>query len=121
VLGGPRCGPPSPLVGPGTLLRRGVVTQADLKAPLAYSTIEPLACARRWSPTPLPPRPWCAAEPRRIQGLAFLVAGAVEHETGTRDLRLGGSGGSCRSRLVAGWPSSMAALPLGGFLGKEAG
>ena len=57
------------------------------------------------------------------KGALFLIAGTLEHETGTRDVKdLGGSGTRCRQPRIAGLLAacSMAGVPMfAGFVGKE--
>ena len=100
--------------------------QSDLKRLLAYSTISHLGLitllfgsTARW------PRSGCLPhhEPRDIQGLIFMAAGIIDHETGTRDI--GRLNGLIRAMprtgalaLVA--TGAMAGVPLlNGFLSKE--
>ena len=117
-------------LGMVTLVVGGVLAlrQHDLKALLAYSTVSQLGMmmALYGLGTEL------AAEAATLQlmshatfkGSMFLVAGAIEHETGTRDLRrLGGLAGAMPGLAVV---AAIAALssggipPLNGFVSKEA-
>jgi multicomponent Na+:H+ antiporter subunit A len=99
----------------------------DLKGVLAYSTVSALGILMLL---------FGAGRPDAVaaglayllahacyKGALFLVAGAVEHETGTRDLaRLGGLRRAMPATAVAGAlaAASMAGLPLfAGFVAKE--
>ena len=117
------------ILGMATLVIGGVLAlrQHDLKALLAYSTVSQLGMmvALYGLGTEL------AAQAATLhlmshatfKGAMFLVAGAIEHETGTRDLRrLGGLVGAMPGLAVV---ATIAALssggipPLSGFVSKE--
>lgn len=117
-------------VGLGTLLvGTGLaVVQTDLKALLAYSTIGALGLVTAligWGTAGAAAAAMAyMLNHASFKGALFLVAGAVEHEAGTRQIdRLGGlrrvmpvTMGVASAAVL-----SMAALPpLGGFLSKEA-
>jgi len=108
----------------GTLL---ALRQTDLKLILAYTTVASLGLMVMLTGTSLP----VAIEGAVLylfahslfKGCLFMVAGTVDHETGTRDIT--GLGGLRRlmpitfaAAFVAAW--SMGGLPLTiGFIGKE--
>ncbi len=117
-------------VGLATLLTGAglAIVQPDLKALLAYSTIGALGLAVAligWgTPAAVAAATAYIVNHAAFKGALFLVAGAVEHETGTRRIdRLGGLGRNMP--LLAGTATlaavSLAGLPpSGGFLSKEA-
>jgi NADH:ubiquinone oxidoreductase subunit 5 (subunit L)/multisubunit Na+/H+ antiporter MnhA subunit/multisubunit Na+/H+ antiporter MnhB subunit len=117
-------------VGLATLLVGGAlaVAQADLKALLAYSTIGALGLATAligWqTPDAVAAAMAYVVVHAAFKGALFLVAGAVEHQTGTRRIeRLGDLRRTMPVTLgvAAAASLSMAAIPpFGGFLGKEA-
>ncbi|MDR7543742.1 MAG: proton-conducting transporter membrane subunit [Armatimonadota bacterium] len=117
-------------VGLATLLLGGSLAmgQADLKALLAYSTIGALGLATALIGWKTPGAVAAAAAyiivHGAFKGALFLVAGAVEHETGLRDIeRLGNLRRAMPVTMgVAAVASlSMAAVPpFAGFLAKEA-
>ena len=117
-------------VGLGTLLvGTGLaVAQTDLKALLAYSTIGALGLVTAligWGTAGAAAAAMAyMLNHAAFKGALFLVAGAVEHETGTRQIdRLGALGRRMpvTMGIAAAATLSMAALPpFGGFLSKEA-
>jgi multicomponent K+:H+ antiporter subunit A len=102
--------------------------QTDLKALLAYSTVGALGLATAligWgTPAAVAAAMVYVANHAAFKGTLFLIAGAVEHETGTRSIP--DLGGLRRAMPVTAGVATMAALsmagipPLGGFLSKEA-
>lgn len=117
-------------VGLATLMAGAglAVVQPDLKALLAYSTVGALGLATAligWgTPAAVAAAMAYIVNHAAFKGALFLVAGAVEHETGTRRIdRLGDLG---RTMPVLAGVAVLAALslaglpPSGGFLSKEA-
>lgn len=117
-------------VGMATLLVGAALAlvQTDLKGLLAYSTVGGLGLATAligWgTPAAVAAAMVYVLNHAAFKGTLFLVAGAVEHETGTRAIdRLGGLR---RAMPVTGGIAALAALsmaglpPFGGFLSKEA-
>jgi multicomponent Na+:H+ antiporter subunit A len=116
-------------VGGLTLVWGGLLAckQTDLKALLAYSTVSQLGLIMLLlglhTETALLAAFVHIINHAAFKGALFLVAGAVEHATGTRDLReLGGlqavmpltaSAATLAALSMAGLP------PLGGFISKE--
>jgi NADH:ubiquinone oxidoreductase subunit 5 (subunit L)/multisubunit Na+/H+ antiporter MnhA subunit len=117
-------------VGLGTLVLGAAmaIVQTDLKALLAYATVGALGLATALvgigTPAALGAAMAHIVAHAAYKGALFLVAGAVEHETGTRQTdRLAALGGAMPvTAAVAGAATlSMAALPpFVGFLTKEA-
>lgn len=116
-------------IGGVTLVWGGVLAckQTDLKALLAYSTVSQLGLilvllALR-TPTASVAALLHIVNHAAFKGALFLTAGAVEHATGTRDLRqLGGLRAAMPVTAAAAFFAtlSMAGLPpLGGFVSKE--
>jgi multicomponent Na+:H+ antiporter subunit A len=103
------------------------LTETDLKRVLAYSTVSALGLMMMLLGVGAPAAITAAlvylVAHACYKGALFLVAGTLEHETGTRDLRdLGGLGRSMRRLAAAGAlaAASMAGVPLFlGFTGKE--
>jgi multicomponent Na+:H+ antiporter subunit A len=116
-------------VGGLTLLWGGALAckQTDLKALLAYSTVSQLGLIMLLLGVRTEMALLAAflhiVNHAAFKGALFLTAGAVEHETGTRDLReLGGLWKMMPLTVVAVTLAalSMAGLPpLGGFVSKE--
>jgi multicomponent K+:H+ antiporter subunit A len=117
-------------VGVATLLAGAALAlvQTDLKGLLAYSTVGALGLATAllgWgTPAAAAAAMVFVLNHAAFKGTLFLVAGAVEHETGTRVIdRLGGLR---RAMPVTCGIAALAALsmaglpPFGGFLSKEA-
>lgn len=117
-------------VGVATLLAGAALAlvQTDLKGLLAYSTVGALGLATAllgWgTPAAAAAAMVFVLNHAAFKGALFLVAGAVEHETGTRVIdRLGGLR---RAMPVTCGIAALAALsmaglpPFGGFLSKEA-
>lgn len=117
-------------VGLATLLAGAALAlvQTDLKGLLAYSTVGALGLATAllgWgTPAAAAAAMVFVLNHAAFKGTLFLVAGAVEHETGTRVIaRLGGLR---RAMPVTFGIAALAALsmaglpPFGGFLSKEA-
>lgn len=103
------------------------VAEADLKRVLAYSTVSALGLLMMLlgigTPAAITAALVYLIAHACYKGALFLVAGTIEHETGTRDVTdLGGLCQSmpviaCAGALAAG---SMAGIPLFlGFIGKE--
>lgn len=103
------------------------VAQSDLKRLLAYSTVGALGTLTLLIGIDSPLSSLALAAflltHSLYKGGLFLVAGAVDHETGTRDIdELGGLAGKMRFTFLAAALAglSMAGLPpLLGFVGKE--
>jgi multicomponent Na+:H+ antiporter subunit A len=103
------------------------ITETDLKRILAYSTISALGILMLLfaiaTPTAVTAGLVYLLAHACYKGALFLVAGAVEHETGARDVsRLAGLRSAMpMTALVAGLAAaSMAGIPLfGGFIAKE--
>jgi multicomponent Na+:H+ antiporter subunit A len=116
-------------VGIITLIWGGVLAckQTDLKALLAYSTVSQLGLIMLLlglrTDTALLAALLHIVNHAAFKGALFLTAGAVEHATGTRDLReLGGLRTAMPLTALAATLAalSMAGLPpLGGFVSKE--
>ncbi len=116
-------------VGAITLVWGGVIAckQTDLKALLAYSTVSQLGLIMLLLSTRTETALLAAflhiVNHAAFKGALFLTAGAVEHETGSRNLReLGGLRTTMPVTAVAATLAalSMAGLaPLGGFVSKE--
>ncbi len=116
--------------GLATLLVGGslALVATDLKGLLAYSTVGALGLATAllgWgTPAAVGAAMVFVLNHAAFKGALFLVAGAVEHETGTRVIdRLGGlrRGMPLTFGVAALAAFSMAGLPpFGGFLSKEA-
>ena len=116
-------------VGALTLLWGGAIAckQTDLKALLAYSTVSQLGLIMLLLGVHTQIAVLAAllhiVNHAAFKGALFLTAGAVEHATGTRDLRhLGGLRAAMPWTAVAAVLAalSMAGLPpLGGFVSKE--
>jgi multicomponent Na+:H+ antiporter subunit A len=116
-------------VGSVTLLWGGILAckQADLKALLAYSTVSQLGLIMLLlgvqSEIALLAALLHIVNHATFKGSLFLAAGAIEHSTGTRDLRaLGGLRTAMPLTMIAATLAglSMAGLPpLGGFVSKE--
>jgi multicomponent Na+:H+ antiporter subunit A len=116
-------------VGAVTMLVGGglALGQSDLKRILAYSTVSALGMLTLFlglgGPLAVQAAMAFLAGHALYKGALFLVAGALDHETGTRDVdRLGGLGRLMPvTALVAGAAAlSMAGLPpLFGFIAKE--
>ncbi len=115
--------------GAATLLTGGVMAlgQSDLKRILAFSTVGVLGLLTLLLGlgTPIAARAFAVTLLAHAfyKGTLFLVAGNVDHATGTRDVdRLGGLGGvmprSAAAAAVAA-VSMAGAPPLFGFLAKE--
>lgn len=108
----------------GALLAIG---QVDLKKLLAYTTVSSLGTMVMllgWgSPLAVKAAMLYLLAHALYKGALFLVAGAVDHETGTRDVsKLGGLGGAMPRTVVAAAVAglSMAGLPPAlGFIAKE--
>ncbi|MGH2372559.1 MAG: hydrogen gas-evolving membrane-bound hydrogenase subunit E [bacterium] len=104
------------------------LVQTDLKALLAYSTVGALGLATAligWgTPVAVAAAMVHVLNHAAFKGTLFLIAGAVEHETGTRAIdRLAGLGRvmPVTMGIAAIAALSMAGLPpFGGFLSKEA-
>lgn len=132
----------TPLLGATTLWTVGVVTagavtmivgawravaETDLKRVLAYSTVSALGLLMMLlglgSEEALIAALVYLVAHACYKGALFLIAGTLEHETGTRDIReLGGLRKAMPALALAGLLSalSMAGLPLfAGFVGKE--
>jgi multicomponent Na+:H+ antiporter subunit A len=103
------------------------MTETDLKRILAYTTISALGVLMLLfalgTPTAVTAGLVYLLAHACYKGALFLVAGAIEHETGARDVsRLAGLGRVMpMTALVAGLAAaSMAGIPLfGGFIAKE--
>ncbi|HWR50597.1 MAG TPA: proton-conducting transporter membrane subunit, partial [Bryobacteraceae bacterium] len=103
------------------------LTETDLKRVLAYSTVSALGLIMMLLGVGAPAAIGAAlvylVAHACYKGALFLVAGTLEHETGTRDVRdLGGLGRSMPAVAMAGAlaAASMAGVPLFlGFTGKE--
>ncbi|MEW6296309.1 MAG: hydrogen gas-evolving membrane-bound hydrogenase subunit E [Thermodesulfobacteriota bacterium] len=116
-------------IGGLTLLWGGMVAckQTDLKALLAYSTVSQLGLIMLLlglrTETAFLAALLHIVNHAAFKGALFLTAGAVEHATGTRDLRrLGGLRAAMPLTTAAALLAtlSMAGLPpLGGFVSKE--
>ena len=116
-------------VGAATMLVGGylALTQTDLKRLLAYSTVSALGMLTLLiglgSPHALEAAIVLLLAHGLYKGALFLVAGALDHETGTRDItQLGGLFPAMRLTAVAAGIAalSMAGLPpLFGFISKE--
>ena len=116
-------------VGGLTLLWGGALAckQTDLKALLAYSTVSQLGLIMLLlgvgTQTALLAALLHIVNHAAFKGALFLTAGAVEHATGTRDLRA--LGGLRAAMPLAALAATLAALsmaglpPLGGFVSKE--
>ena len=121
-----------PLVslGMGTLVIGGLLAlrQTDLKALLAYSTVSQLgmivALYALGTQAAVLAATLHLVSHATFKGGMFLVAGAIEHESGTRDLRrLGGLAGAMPALAVVATVvalSSGGIPPLNGFVSKEA-
>jgi multicomponent Na+:H+ antiporter subunit A len=119
------------LVAAGTLTMVGAawraVLETDLKRVLAYSTVSALGVLMLLlgvgSRAAVIAAVAYTLAHACYKGALFLVAGAVDHEAGTRDLAvLGGLGRSMRRTAVAALlaAGSMVSLPLTlGFIAKE--
>lgn len=117
-------------VGLATLLVGAslALVQADLKGLLAYSTVGALGLATAllgWgTPAAAAAAMVFVLNHAAFKGTLFLVAGAVEHETGTRVISH--LGGLRRAMPITFGVAALAALsmaglpPFGGFLSKEA-
>ena len=132
----------TPIVG-GTMLWTGTITivgavtmlvgagramiETDLKRVLAYSTISALGILMLLfaigTPAAVTAGLTYLLAHACYKGALFLVAGAVEHETGTRDVSmLAACAARCPTTAVAAGlaAASMAGIPLfGGFIAKE--
>ena len=116
-------------VGAVTMLVGGYLAllQTDLKRLLAYSTVSALGMLTLLiglgSPHALEAAIIFLLAHSLYKGALFLVAGALDHETGTRDVtRLSGLFSAMRLTAIAGGVAamSMAGLPpLFGFISKE--
>ncbi|MBN2119228.1 MAG: putative monovalent cation/H+ antiporter subunit A [Anaerolineales bacterium] len=116
-------------VGAATMLVGGylALSQTDLKRLLAYSTVSALGMLTLLiglgSPHALEAAIVLLLAHGLYKGALFLVAGALDHETGTRDItQLGGLFSAMKLTAIAGGIAalSMAGLPpLFGFLSKE--
>jgi multicomponent Na+:H+ antiporter subunit A len=103
------------------------IIETDLKRILAYSTISALGILMLLFSVGTPAAVTAGlaylVAHACYKGALFLVAGAVEHETGTRDVSmLGGLGRTMPTTAVAAGvaAASMAGIPLfGGFIAKE--
>lgn len=117
------------LTGAVTLLLGAwmALSQTDLKRLLAYSTVSMLGLLTLLgglrTPLALEAAVVFLFAHALYKGALFMVAGAVDHETGTRDVtRLGGLARRMPQTAAAALPAglSMAALPpLFGFIAKE--
>ncbi len=116
-------------VGAATMLVGGylALTQTDLKRLLAYSTVSALGMLTMLiglgSKHALEAAVVLLLAHGLYKGALFLVAGALDHETGTRDVtQLGGLFSKMKLTAIAGGIASlsMAGLPpLFGFISKE--
>jgi multicomponent Na+:H+ antiporter subunit A len=116
-------------VGAVTMLVGGylALSQTDLKRLLAYSTVSALGLLTLLiglgSPHALEAAVVLLLAHGLYKGTLFLVAGILDHETGTRDItQLGGLFSSMQRTAIAGGLAafSMAGLPpLFGFIAKE--
>jgi multicomponent Na+:H+ antiporter subunit A len=116
-------------IGATTMLAGGylALTQTDLKRLLAYSTVSALGMLTLLiglgSQFALKAAVVLLLAHGLYKGALFLVAGALDHETGTRDIRqLGGLFPKMRLTALSGGLAalSMAGLPpLFGFISKE--
>jgi len=116
-------------VGSVTMVAGGVqgLSKVDLKQILAYSTVSVLGILMQLigagTPVALTAMAVFVAAHGLYKGALFLVAGAVDHEAGTREVtRLGGLWKAMPVTATAGLLAalSMAGLPpLFGFVGKE--
>lgn len=116
-------------VGAVTMLVGGflALSQTDLKRLLAYSTVSALGLLTLLiglaSPHALEAAVVLLLAHGLYKGALFLVAGILDHETGTRDItQLGGLFSSMQRTAIAGGLAalSMAGLPpLFGFIAKE--
>jgi multicomponent Na+:H+ antiporter subunit A len=116
-------------VGAATMLIGGYLSlqQTDLKRLLAYSTVSALGLLTLMigfsSPHALEAAIIFLLAHSLYKGALFLVAGALDHETGTRDItQLSGLFPAMRNTAMAGMIAalSMAGLPpLFGFISKE--
>jgi len=116
-------------VGAATMITGALLAlpQTDLKRLLAYSTVSALGTLTLLLGLGTKPAMTAAAVFMIVhslyKGALFMVAGAVDHETGTRDVRA--LGGLRRVMPVTALAAGAAALsmsgfpPLLGFLGKE--
>jgi multicomponent Na+:H+ antiporter subunit A len=104
------------------------VQETDLKRILAYSTLSALGVLTMLlgvgTPEAIVAAVTYLVAHAAYKGALFLVAGAVDHETGTRDITvLGGLRGTMPITALAGGAAaiSMAGVPLTfGFVGKDA-
>lgn len=118
-----------PLFGGATLLVGGIlaIRQTDLKLMLAYTTVASLGLLVMLTGTSLEGAIVGAVAylfaHSLFKGALFMVAGAVDHETGTRDItRLGGLRAAMPITFAAALAGavSMAGLPpMVGFVAKE--
>ncbi len=116
-------------VGAATMLVGGylALTQTDLKRLLAYSTVSALGMLTMLiglgSKHALEAAVVLLLAHGLYKGALFLVAGAVDHETGTRDVtQLGGLFSKMRLTAIAGGIASLSMMglpPLFGFISKE--
>jgi multicomponent Na+:H+ antiporter subunit A len=103
------------------------IAETDLKRVLAYSTVSALGLLTMLLGSGAEDAITAAlvylVAHACYKGALFLIAGTLEHETGTRDvLELGGLRGAMPATALAGLLAalSMAGLPLfAGFIGKE--
>ncbi|MER2534993.1 MAG: putative monovalent cation/H+ antiporter subunit A [Rhizobiaceae bacterium] len=118
-----------PLFGAATLLTGAVlaIRQTDLKLMLAYTTVASLGLLVMLtgfgSERAIEAAVLYLVAHSLFKGALFMVAGAIDHESGTRDIRrLGGLRGAMPLTFAAGLLAalSMGGLPLFlGFLAKE--
>jgi multicomponent Na+:H+ antiporter subunit A len=116
-------------IGAATMLLGGylALTQTDLKRLLAYSTVSALGTLTMLiglgTSLALKAMVVFVLGHALYKGALFLVAGAVDHETGTRDVTQ--LGGLARAMPITAIAASIAALamagvpPLFGFIAKE--